>query len=278
MNLMDGFNRVSDYIEQNLEEKIDYADIAAVFGYSVYHVQRLFAMVVNTPLAEYIRNRRLSRAAVELQGGDKKVIDIALKYGYSSPNSFNHAFRAFHGVSPSDVKKGGVAVKAYPAFSFELAMKGAQTMDYRIEPREAFRVVGRKLTTTMAGRECYTAIPAFWADVLQHGKQGPVLALMNQEPFGLLGISDYSPDFSTGEFNYYIACATDAEAPAGMAEFTVPACTWAVFPCPGDGAQNIEERIVMEWLPTSGYQFGKAPDIERYSEKGVEEVWLPVTQ
>lgn len=279
MNLLDGFNRVIEYIEQNLEGEIDYEKIAAVFGYSVYHVQRLFAMVVGTPLAEYIRNRRLSKAAAELQGGNDKVVDVAMRFGYSSPNSFNHAFKAFHGVAPSDVKKEGVSIKAYPPLLFEFTVKGAKAMDYRTEQKKEFRVVGVRLRTTMANGECYKAIPAFWGDLMRYGGQYGILALLNQEPFGLLGVSNYSVDFSTGEFDYYIACATDKPVPDGMVEFVVPASTWAIFPCEEQGAdavQKLEQRITTEWLPTSGYEFAKAPDIEVYSESGLMEVWIPV--
>jgi AraC family transcriptional regulator len=107
MNWLEGLNQAIDYIERNLQDEIDYEKIADLFGYSVYHVQRVFAMIAGVPLSEYIRNRRLSMAAIELQSGDSKVIDVSLKYGYSSPNSFNRAFKAFHGVTPSELKKGG---------------------------------------------------------------------------------------------------------------------------------------------------------------------------
>lgn len=280
MNWLDSFNRVIDYIENNLENEIDYEEIATMIGYSVYHVQRLFTMIAGVPLSEYIRNRRLSKAASELQGGEDKVIDVAFKYGYSSPNSFNRAFKAFHGVAPSNVKKDGVSIKAYPPLFFELTVKGAQAMDYRIEKKNAFRIVGMKLHTTMENGECYRSTPMFWHDVMDNGKQYDILALANEEPAGLLGVSNYSPDFSTSEFDYYIACASNKPVADGMTEFTVPASTWAIFSCKektGDAVQKLEQRIVMEWLPTSGYQYAKAPDMELYSEDACE-VWLPITK
>lgn len=280
MNWLDGFNQIIKHIEENLEGEIDYEKIAALLGYSVYHVQRLFAMIAGVPLSEYIRNRRLSKAAAELQGGEDKVIDVAVKYGYSSPNSFNRAFKALHGVSPSDVKKDGVSVKAYPPLFFELTVKGAQAMDYHIEKKNAFRIVGVKLHTTMENGKCYRSTPEFWQNLMKDGGQNNIIALMNGEPAGLLGMSNYSPDFSTSEFDYYIACASNRPVPDGMIEFTVPASTWAIFTCTekeADAVQKLEHRIVMEWLPTSGYQFAKAPDIELYSEE-VWEVWIPVTK
>lgn len=279
MNWLEGFNQVIEYIEKHLEDEIDYTEMANIFGYSVYHVQRVFAMVAGVPFSEYIRNRKLSMAATELQGSKCKVIDIALKYGYSSPNSFNRAFKEFHGVSPSDVKKEGVTIKAYPPLCFELTVKGAQAMEYRIVRKNAFRIVGIKLHTTIENGECYRSTPLFWSNLIQTGGQNNILTLMNQEPNGLLGVSNYSDDFSTGAFDYYIACSTDKPIPEGMVEFIVPESTWAIFSCDdikAEAIQKLEQRIVMEWLPTSGYEFAKAPDIEAYDENGKPDIWIPV--
>lgn len=279
MNWLDGFNKVIEYIENQLHDEIDYEQIASIFGYSVYHVQRVFAMVAGIPLSEYIRNRRLSVAAMELQDKEHKVIDIALKYGYSSPNSFNRAFKAFHGIAPSDVKKDGVIIKAYPPLHFELTVKGAKTMEYRIMKRKEFRIVGIRLHTTMENGECYQKTPVFWSDLINSGGQDRILDLMNKEPYGLLGVSNYSADFSSGVFDYYIACSSDKPIPEGMTEFTVPEATWAVFSINSinaDAVQKLEQDIVMEWLPTSGFEFAKAPDIEVYDEKGNTEIWIPV--
>lgn len=281
MNWLDGFNKVIKYIENHLEDEIDNEEIADILGYSLYHVQRLFTMVAGIPLAEYIRNRRLSKAAAELQNGESKVIDVALKYGYSSPNSFNRAFKALHGVPPSNIKKEGVTIKAYLPLSFELTIKGAQALNYRIEQKNAFRIVGIKLHTTMENGESYQSVPAFWGKLMQDGGPNSILALMNKEPMGLLGVSNYNPDFSTSTFDYYIACATDRPVPEGMDEFGVPACTWAVFSCGSQGAdaiQKLQQRIVMEWLPTSGFEFAKAPDIEVYGANGEVDIWLPVVK
>ncbi len=279
MNWLEGFNQVIEYIENHLEDEIDYEEIANIFGYSVYHVQRLFAMVAGVPFSEYIRNRKLSKAAMELQSSECKVIDIALKYGYSSPNSFHRAFKVLHGVAPSDVKKEGITIKAYPPLCFELTVKGAQAMEYRIVRKNTFRIVGVKLHTTLENGECYRNAPLFWSNLVQTGGHNNILALMNQEPYGLLGVSNYSPDFSSGEFDYFIACSTDKQVPEGMEEFIVPESTWAIFSLDSKDAeaiQKLEQRIVMEWLPTSGYEFAKAPDIEAYDENGKTEIWLPI--
>jgi AraC family transcriptional regulator len=114
---------------------------------------------------------------------------------------------------------------------------------------------------------------------MQNGGSNNIFALMNQEPFGLLGVSNYSNNFITGDFDYYIACSSDKPTPDGMEEFIVSEATWAIFTCSdtkADAIQKLENSIVMEWLPTSGYEFAKAPDIELYDENGKAEIWLPV--
>lgn len=280
MNLMEQFTDVIEYIENNLENDISYDELAAMVGYSVYHLQRLFLLIAGVSLAEYIRNRRLAKAAEDLMSVDAKVIDIALKYGYSSPTSFNRAFKAMHGLPPSDVKDGDAMIKAFPPLSFDLAVRGAGAMDYRVEQHGAFRIVGKKLETTIENGECYNRVPAFWAELVESGGPGEILALMDAPPFGLLGVSDYDPAAETSSFNYFIAVSSDKPAPAGMAEHKVPAATWAIFPHPpqADPAemQDYQKRIVFEWLPASGYEFGRGPDVELYYDDGRVETWVPV--
>lgn len=279
MNWMDGFNNVVQYIETHLEDEMDYDKMAGILGYSTYHFQRLFLLVAGISLAEYIRSRRLSKAAAELMDADSRVLDVALKYGYSSPNSFHRAFKAMHGMPPGDVKKGTGTIKAFPPLSFELTVKGASSMEYRVEKMASFRIVGRKLSTTIENGECYQRIPAFWGEMMQSGGPGEILAQMDQKPFGLLGVSDYDPQAPTSAFSYFIAVSSAQPVPDGMEELTVPALTWAVFPQENDNPANLQDyqkRIVLEWLPSSGYEFAKGPDVELYYDDGRMETRVPV--
>lgn len=195
----------------------------------------------------------MTRAALDLQSRDIKVIDVAMKYGYDSPTAFTRAFKSVHGISPSEARSNGTKMKAFPPISFKISIKGDVEMNYRIEKKDAFRVVG--------------VIPA-------------ICSLMCKEPFGLLGVSSC---MNGKDFDYYIAVATDKEVPNGMHEYTVPQCTWAIFESVGplpEALQNLQRRIVTEWLPTSGYEYSNAPDIEVYfdgnqqSEDYKCEVWL----
>jgi AraC family transcriptional regulator len=123
---MDWINRLNsamNYIEEHLSEEIDYEEVARIACCSAFHFQRMFSYMADVPLSEYIRRRRMSLAAADLMNGEEKVIDIALKYGYDSPTAFNRAFQSIHGVAPSLIRSGGVAVKAFPPMSFLITIK-----------------------------------------------------------------------------------------------------------------------------------------------------------
>jgi len=278
MYWIEGFGKVIKYIEENLDNSLDYEHMADILGYSTYHFQRLFMMLSGLPLSEYIRNRRLSEAATELQSGQIKVIDVAFKYGYSSPTSFNRAFKTFHGVTPSEVSRCEVMIKAFPPLSFDLKVKGAETINYRIAKLDAFRIVGKCCATTVEGGQCYRDIPAFWEELIKSGGPGSILSLSEDQPKGLLGVSDYNPEKSA-TFRYYIAVSSSQPVPKGMDEFIVPAATWAIFPHQRREPaiiQSFQKLILTEWLPTSGFEFAKAPDIERYDNENDMETWIPV--
>lgn len=281
MNWQDDFNKVIYYIEEHLEEETDHGAMASMLGYSVYHFQRLFLMLAGATVAEYIRNRRLAKAAVDLQNG-AKALDVAVKYQYSTAASFNRAFQSMHGALPSQVQKGGATVKAYPPLAYNsLPVKGAGAMDYRIVRMDGFRIVGKKLSTTMEHGACYTAIPAFWGALMESGGPEEVLALMDSQPLGLLGVSDYNPDLDSSRFDYYIAAASAKPLPPGMQALTVPAATWSVFPHRNEGPdaiQKFQQRILLEWLPSSGYEFANAPDMEVYDDAGGIETWVPIVK
>lgn len=162
------------------------------------------------------------------------------------------------------------------------------SMEFRIENKDAFRVVGVVTHTTMENNYCMTEVPALWNEVMNKGKSNEIMALMNQPPFGIMGINVYNTDPSDSKkFDYYIASSTDKPLSDGMAEYTVPAATWAIFPCKRTETANVEVRIVTEWQPTSnyellnsGYDTGEmksgAPDLEVYIDSENAEVWVAV--
>ena len=290
---MDWLMQLNDalrYIEENLEGEIDQEHTAKIACCSAFHFQRMFSYMAGVPLSEYIRRRRMTKAAFDLQNTGDKVIEIALKYGYDSPTAFNRAFQSIHGVSPSAARHDGVVLKAYHPISFKITIRGEAEMNYRIEHHDAFRIVGPKLTCPWSPekQEGFTLVPKFWGEHFQKGTIPTLCKIMNKQPMGILGVSvgDWHGDFNTvGNFEYYIAVSSDRPVPEGMSEYEIPACTWAIFECKGPmpGAiQAMQQRVVTEWLPNSGYQYADAPDIEQYmegdqsSEDYVCYIWMPV--
>lgn len=284
MEWLKRLNEAVDYIERNLDGEIDLDRAARIACCSPYHFQRMFSYIADVPLSEYIRRRKMTLAAFELQNSDGKVLDIALRYGYDSPTAFNRAFQRVHGVAPSAAKREGVALKAYAPIQFQLSVKGDVEMNYKIVNKPEFRIVGKKKHYVGGIEESMAQIPSFWQEVFTEGLLPKICPLMDREPFGVLGaaVSDNGQDF-----DYYIAVATDGEKPDGLEEYRVPACSWAVFesigPLPG-AIQTLQKRIVTEWLPSSGYDYADAPDIEIYYDGDQQsadyrcEVWLPVVK
>lgn len=281
MEWIDCLNKAINYIEENISEEIDYEQVAKIACCSTYHFQRMFVYMAGIPLSEYIRRRRMSLAAVDLRGGDEKVIDVALKYGYSSPTAFNRAFQAIHGIAPSSVKKDGITIKSYPPISFKVTVKGVEELNYRIVEKDAFRIVGVSHPLNKEIEKNFAVVPQMWQTAAMDGTIPKLAAMMNNQPLGLLGVSACN---DAKEWKYFIAVSSSVEIDEDLEEYTVPASTWAIFVGSGTNKsiQELEQRIVTEWLPTSGYEYANAPDIEVYlnpdPNNAQYEVWIPVTK
>lgn len=286
MDWLSQLNDALQYIEKHLDGEIDLEQAAKLAYCSSFHFQRMFSYMAGVTLAEYIRRRRMTKAAFDLQSTTDKVVDIALRYGYDSPTAFNRAFQSVHGIAPSAARQEGTRLKSYQPISFKITIRGEMEMNYRIEKKESFRVVGVKLECpwTPEREEGFVEVPKFWA---KHSKKGTIPKLcsqMNQEPVGILGIS--VGDWQTaGSFDYYIAVSSSQPVPEGMFAYEVPASTWAIFECKGPmptSIQTMQRRIMTEWFPNSGYQYTDAPDIEQYtdgdqsSEDYITYIWVPV--
>ncbi|WP_313134611.1 AraC family transcriptional regulator [Anaerocolumna sp.] len=281
MEWIERLNRAIGYIEEHISEKIDYDQIAKVACCSTYHFQRMFAYMANVSLSEYIRRRRMSLAAADLQCGDEKVVDVALKYGYSSPTAFNRAFQSVHGIAPSLVKEKGVSLRAYPPISFKIIIKGADEMNYRIEKKEAFRIIGIAQPLHHEIEKNFEIVPQMWQKAAMDGTIPKLASMMEGEPMGVLGVSVCN---DLEEWKYFIAVASAKGIEnQGLQEYMISPFTWAVFPgegqCP-QAIQELEQRIITEWLPTSGYEYDNGPDIEVYLNQEPKnsrfEVWIPV--
>lgn len=279
MEWVERLNESIRYLEQHLTGEIDYGRLGQIACCSGYHYQRMFTYMTGVPLSEYIRRRRMSLAAAELQNG-QRVVDVAIKYGYSSPTAFNRAFQAVHGLPPSAVRNKSAAVKAYPPITFKIEVKGVEEMEYRIEKREAFRVVGVSIPLEKDIEKNFAVVPGFWDKAAREGTIPRLAALMDAPPMGLLGVCGCEGE---EDWRYYIAVATSKPAER-LEEYTVPAATWAIFSGGGPNVsiQELERRAVAEWLPTSGYEYAQGPDIEVYLSPDPQnaryELWIPVTK
>lgn len=281
MEWIEKLNQSLHYIEEHILEDIDYEQAAKIAACSTFHYQRMFTYMAGIPLSEYLRRRRMSLAAVDLQKNDMKIIDAALKYGYNSPTAFNRAFQSVHGISPSMAKKEGCVIKSYLPISFKITIKGVEEMNYRIEQKETFRIVGVSNPLHKEIEKNFAIVPQMWQKAATDGTIPTLASMMNQEPMGVLGVSACNDQ---EEWRYYIAVSSSSPLTAGLEEYTVPAHTWAIFTGEGTGLsiQDLEQRIVTEWLPTSGYEYGNAPDIEVYLDPDPSntkyEVWIPVVK
>lgn len=289
MGMLEEMNDALRYIEENLTGDIDFKEAARRAYCSEYHFKRMFSSLAGVSLSEYIRRRRLTLAALELANSDVRVIDAAVKYGYGSPDSFARAFQALHGLTPSEARSGGQALKAYPRMFFQLTVKGGDEMNYRIEQKAAFRIIGVKRRVPIVFQGVNPEIAAMWK-ALDGEAIARLKSLSDVEPRGLI---QASANFSEGrmeekgELDHYIGVATTRACPEGLASLEVPPSAWAVFTAAGpfpDTLQSVWGRIYAEWFPSSGYELAEGPEIlwnehaDFSSPVFRSEIWLPVAR
>ena len=285
MELIQTIQGAIDYMEAHITEPITYADVAKSLYLSGFHFHRMFSMVVGITPAECLRRRRLSLAGEALSAGGGKVLDVALQYGYDSPESFTKAFTRFHGITPSAARRSGAVLRQFNRLSVKILVEGGDSMQYRIEKRDSFSLLAavRSFPNAVAGDNDNHEIHDFW---MECGENGTLNVLKSHATDGALygvceSVSNDRPDF-----RYGIAVQNGDEAlvPDGLERWTVEAGTWAVFPCIGRDEDNVIgetwEKIFREFLPQSGYEMLDRADLEVYGDtlgEGVFcEIWIPV--
>ena len=271
------------YIEENLSGELMVDRIAEKVNISPFYFQKGFSMLCGYSVGEYIRMRRLSVAGSELVASDNKVIDLALKYGYDSPDSFTKAFTRFHGSTPTDVRRKGALLKSFAPLHIKIILDGGNTMEYRVEEKPAFRVMG--VSKIFSYETANADIPQYWDEIHVQAAVKPVE--------GMYGIC-FDEEMGGNRFRYMIA--DDLEE--GVAEeknletYEVPRHTWAIFPCRGAmplSIQEVNRRIFSEWLPAGNYEIAEGYNIEYYSDSAefkdgtqdpdyYAEVWIPVRE
>ncbi len=288
MDSLERMNQALAYIEATLTDEIDFHEVERLALCSEYHFRRLFSFLAGITLSDYIRRRRLTLAAFDLQHSDARIIDLALRYGYRSPDSFTRAFYSVHGVTPTEARNTGQPLKAYPRMTFQLTIDGGEEMHYRIEDKAAFAIVGIMKRVPLIYEGVNPEIAAMWAS-LDMDTITTLKALSNVEPLGLLSASTNFSEgrLDGGELDHYIGVATTNKAPDQLARLEVPASTWAVFESVGpfpETLQNIWGRIYAEWFPASGYEQVQGLEILWNADKDVtsptfrSEIWIPVSK
>ena len=290
MDLLTQLNRAMVYVEEHIRDDIKLADVSSVTMYSEYHFGRLFYYIAEMPLSEYIRKRKLSLAAMDLQSGSDKVIDLAVMYGYDSADSFTRAFVKQHGVTPTAARKSGVELKIFPPINFQIKIRGVQKMNWRIEQKEAFEVFGIE---RIFNNDETTKVPGFWDECHENGSYEKLFddakgVRSNPPKPGICTVYAVCGYYETEEKTFpYMICASKTKGckTDGYKIAQIPKTTWAVFR--SDESDNVGihisqlfNRAYSEWLPSSGYDKVAGPDIEMFgvakNGKFFEEVWIPV--
>lgn len=283
MDWLDSMNAAMDYIESHLTGEISYARAAQTACCSTYHFQRMFSYITGVPLSEYIRRRRLTLAAFELQTRGAKVIDVALKYGYESPEAFSRAFKKLHGIMPVAARDIGVSLKAYPKMTFRITIKGDVEMNYRITQREAFQVFGVYTDVSTDMEEAFMQVPQFYQKCDENLVPDKINALLGRfhDNHTLAALYDHSET----SFKYMLCqfLPKGLSIPERFSVLDVPASTWVVFDVTGGDMQAVWRRIWAEWFPTSGYESVAGVQFEMYyglaSHQNVfGEIWIPIRQ
>lgn len=286
MNPLHDLNQALAYLEDHLDDDLDLAEAARRAGFSPYHFSRMFTTLAGVTLTEYVRRRRMTLAAGDLRVPGVRIIDLAVKYGYSSADAFSRAFCAVHGVMPSQSREA--PLKAFPRMSFQLTIQGAIEMKYRLLSQRALRVVGLCRRVRLIYEGINPEIQAMFQS-LDAETIATLKSLSNLEPAGIIqATTNFSEDREEGSsVDHYIGAATTEVAPERLATLEVAASEWAVFECRGPFPQTMQAiwaRIYTEWFPSSGYQHAGGPEMVWSSHRDVtepefhNEIWIPVAR
>ncbi|WP_152654942.1 AraC family transcriptional regulator [Oceanobacillus sp. CFH 90083] len=271
-----------NYMEEKLLEELSIEEIAKQANFSVFHFQRTFNVMTGITVAEYIRRRRLTLAANELRKSDRKIIDIAHKYGYETPEAFSKAFRKQHGITPTQARKHSGNFISYNRLVIQVNLKGEDPMNYKIVDHEAFQIIGVRKQFSLISEQNLTGITEMWQQVLTDGTDELLSQLNNGPVKGVIGVCD---DKSDQSIDYWIGTAYQDEAPDKFEATEIPASKWAIFEVHGampDAIQKVWKQIFSEWFPSSSYVHAGTPELEVYSdgdaseEDYYSEIWIPV--
>ena len=293
MEWLTGIRTAIEYMEEHLEDDISAQDVAARVYLSPFFLQRGFALMTGCGIGEYLRNRRLYQAALDLKETDDRIIDIALRYCYDTPESFTKAFSRFHGATPSQVR-AGAPMNVFLPLKISISIQGGSQMDYKITPMFPFKVIG--FQKEFDSETAYEQIPKFWDEILEkyaaNVYAGNAPANSYEQAMMDYGIGEYGvciDDLGEERFRYLIAGKyTGGEVPEGMTVYEFPRNDWAVFSCIGpmpEALQSVNTRIFREWLPGNpDYEICGNAIVEWYDSSNSAKtdpdyrsaIWIPV--
>ena len=282
MEWAEAISAAINYIESHITDNITLSDVANHVNISPFYFQKGFSILCGYSIAEYVRNRRMALAGEELITSDITVMELAMKYGYDSPDSFTKAFSRFHGYTPQTVRKNKTMIKTFAPLKITISLKGGCIMEYKIVKKEAFTILGASKEFSYENPK--QEIPLFWQEHYASGKGEYVC--------GMFGIN-IDPQWGSEKFEYLIADVYNpaVDIPEGLTVKTIPAFTWAVFPCRGalpNALQDVNTKIFSEWLPAlQDYEFAAGYCVEMYDipdkypngtsdENYYTEIWIPV--
>lgn len=285
MEWIESLRKSIDYMEGHLLEECTAEDIGRSVHMSPFYFQKGFKIITGYSVGEYVRNRRLYLAALEVIKGEDKIIDLAYKYGYDTPESFTKAFSRFHGMSPMQLKNEPHKMCVFLPLQISLSIKGGDQMDYRVEKMAAFKVIG--MGRNFQYDSAFEYIPDFWDEYCKHYMDKYCRALGNCS-IGMYGIC-IEEDDACKAFRYLIAGNYEGgEVPEGLEVIEIPALTWAKFRCTGpmpQALQTLNTKIYGQWLPGKpNYEIAAGYNIEMYSLGDtkaldyVSEIWIPVRE
>lgn len=287
MNWITGLQNAIDYIENNLTEELDYTDIANKAFTSPFYFQRVFSVLCNCTLGEYIRNRRLTLAGSELSSSGAKVIDVALKYGYDSPESFSRAFTRFHGIAPSYAKMYGSKLKSFSRLSVKLILDGGNIMNYRIEKKDKIDIIVKKESFSNDVEQNNEQLPKYWDACRKDNTIDSLYKYATESGmFGGALIGVCVEDTNKSEVAYAIGVEYNgADITDELNVEQIPAHTWAIFESIGPmptAFQNLLYKVYSEFFPTSEYHPCGSLDIQVYPNGDMQspqykcELWIPI--
>lgn len=280
-------------MEEHICEPINYVEVAGQVHMSGYHFHRTFSFITGMTANEYIRKRRLTLAAIELQTTDSSVTDVAYKYGYESPESFSKAFSRFHGSTPKQAKRKGAKLHLFNPLAIKITVEGGSIMDYRIEHKEGQKFIAmvRAFSNEIINDDNDHSIPDFWGECYAKNLIEPMKLLRAEGKRDLYGLCSPATASET-HFNYGIGVAVDRDtdmekleelAENGYSVWETEPADYAVFKCFGDDGDCLSrtwDQFFKEFVPQTGYTQTDDTDYEVYFERGEKglfcELWVPV--